>query len=87
MIEPKKRPGDMALVPAGGVKRPRTELIAAAQSQQLVAVVRKEGDIEIQQGGSSISLVSFRELLTTNVFSLSTSNRKITSIAALISCD
>uniref|UniRef100_A0A8C7TV49 Small nuclear ribonucleoprotein 40 (U5) n=1 Tax=Oncorhynchus mykiss TaxID=8022 RepID=A0A8C7TV49_ONCMY len=38
MIEPKKRPGDMALVPAGGVKRSRTELFAAAQSQQLVAM-------------------------------------------------
>lgn len=39
MIEPMKRPADMAVVPAA-VKRPRTELVAAAQSQQLVATVR-----------------------------------------------
>lgn len=39
MIEPKKRAADMAVVPAA-VKRPRTELVAAAQSQQLVATVR-----------------------------------------------
>uniref|UniRef100_A0A8C2H7G8 Small nuclear ribonucleoprotein 40 (U5) n=1 Tax=Cyprinus carpio TaxID=7962 RepID=A0A8C2H7G8_CYPCA len=32
MIEPKKRGAEMAVVPAG-VKRPRTELVAAAQSQ------------------------------------------------------
>lgn len=38
MIEPKKRVADMAVVPAA-VKRPRTELVAAAQSQQLVATV------------------------------------------------
>lgn len=37
MIEPKKRTADMAVVPAA-VKRPRTELVAAAQSQQLVAM-------------------------------------------------
>lgn len=30
----------MAVVPAA-VKRPRTELVAAAQSQQLVAMVRR----------------------------------------------
>lgn len=40
MIEPMKRPADMAVVPAA-VKRPRTELVAAAQSQQLVATVRR----------------------------------------------
>ena len=40
MIEQKKRAADMAVV-ATGVKRPRTELIAAAQSQQLVAMVWK----------------------------------------------
>lgn len=40
MIEPKKRAADMAVVPAA-VKRPRTELVAAAQSQQLVAMVRR----------------------------------------------
>lgn len=40
MIEPKKRVADMAVVPAA-VKRPRTELVAAAQSQQLVATVRR----------------------------------------------
>lgn len=39
MIEPVKRPADVAVVPAA-VKRPRTELVAAAQSQQLVATVR-----------------------------------------------
>lgn len=33
-----KRSADVALVPAG-VKRPRTELVAAAQSQQLTAMV------------------------------------------------
>ncbi|KAG7268846.1 hypothetical protein CRUP_011295 [Coryphaenoides rupestris] len=40
MIEPKKRAADMAVVSAG-VKRPRTELVAAAQAQQqqLVAMV------------------------------------------------
>lgn len=38
MIEPKKRAADMAVVPAA-VKRPRTELVSAAQSQQLVATV------------------------------------------------
>lgn len=42
MIEPKKRTADMAVVPAA-VKRPRTELVAAAQSQQLVAMVRRVG--------------------------------------------
>ncbi|XP_017279143.1 U5 small nuclear ribonucleoprotein 40 kDa protein [Kryptolebias marmoratus] len=36
MIEPMKRPGDMAVV-ASALKRPRMELVAAAQSQQLVA--------------------------------------------------
>lgn len=40
MIEPKKRVADMAVVPTA-VKRPRTELVAAAQSQQLVAMVRR----------------------------------------------
>ena len=41
MIEPKKRAADMAVVAAGGVKRARTELVAAAQSHnQLVAMVR-----------------------------------------------
>lgn len=40
MIEPKKRAADMAVVPTA-VKRPRTELVAAAQSQQLVAMVRR----------------------------------------------
>lgn len=40
MIEPKKRAADMAVVPAA-MKRPRTELVAAAQSQQLVATVRR----------------------------------------------
>lgn len=40
MIEPKKRMADMAVVPTA-VKRPRTELVAAAQSQQLVAMVRR----------------------------------------------
>lgn len=39
MIEPKKRAADMAVVPTA-MKRPRTELVAAAQSQQLVATVR-----------------------------------------------
>lgn len=39
MIEPKKRPGDMAVIPTA-MKRPRNELVAAAQSQQLVATVR-----------------------------------------------
>lgn len=39
MIEPMKRVADMAVVPTA-VKRPRTELVAAAQSQQLVATVR-----------------------------------------------
>lgn len=39
MIEPKKRVAEMAVVPAG-VKRPRTELVAAAQSQQLSAMVK-----------------------------------------------
>lgn len=38
MIEAMKRGADMALVPAG-VKRPRTELVAAAQSQQLAPMV------------------------------------------------
>ncbi|CAB1455375.1 unnamed protein product [Pleuronectes platessa] len=37
MIEQKKRAADMAVVPAAA-KRPRTELVAAAQSQQLVAM-------------------------------------------------
>ncbi|KAK3511678.1 hypothetical protein QTP70_014554 [Hemibagrus guttatus] len=37
MIEAVKRSADMALVPAG-VKRPRTELVAAAQSQQLATM-------------------------------------------------
>uniref|UniRef100_H2M7K1 U5 small nuclear ribonucleoprotein 40 kDa protein n=1 Tax=Oryzias latipes TaxID=8090 RepID=H2M7K1_ORYLA len=36
MIEPKKRAGDMAVIPTA-VKRARNELVAAAQSQQLVA--------------------------------------------------
>lgn len=40
MIEPKKRAADMAVVPTA-VKRPRTDLVAAAQSQQLVAMVRR----------------------------------------------
>lgn len=40
MIEPKKRVADMAVVPTA-VKRPRTELVAAAQTQQLVAMVRR----------------------------------------------
>lgn len=39
MIEPMKRAADMAVVPSA-MKRPRTELVAAAQSQQLVATVR-----------------------------------------------
>lgn len=39
MIDPKKRAADMAVVPTA-LKRPRTELVAAAQSQQLVAMVR-----------------------------------------------
>lgn len=39
MIEPKKRgAAEMAVVPAG-IKRPRTELVAAAQSQQLATMV------------------------------------------------
>lgn len=38
MIEPMKRPGDMAVVPSA-MKRPRMELVSAAQSQQLVASV------------------------------------------------
>lgn len=38
MIEPIKRPGDMAVVPTV-IKRPRMELVSAAQSQQLVASV------------------------------------------------
>ncbi|TRZ01125.1 hypothetical protein DNTS_007850 [Danionella cerebrum] len=37
MIEPKKRAADMAVVPAA-VKRPRNELVAAAQSQQISAM-------------------------------------------------
>ncbi|XP_016365199.1 U5 small nuclear ribonucleoprotein 40 kDa protein-like [Sinocyclocheilus rhinocerous] len=37
MIEPKKRGAEMAVVPVG-VKRPRTELVAAAQAQQLSAM-------------------------------------------------
>lgn len=40
MIDPKKRAADLALV-ATAVKRPRNELVAAAQSQQLVATVRE----------------------------------------------
>lgn len=63
MIEPKKRPGDMAVVPAGGVKRPRAELIAAAQSQQLVAMVRKEGGHIKIQGERFFRYFSFRKLL------------------------
>ena len=39
MIEPKKRGADMALVPAA-VKRPRNELVAAGQSQQIATMVR-----------------------------------------------
>lgn len=39
MIEPKKRVADMAVVPSASLKRPRTELVAAAQSQQLVGAV------------------------------------------------
>lgn len=39
MIEPMKRAGDLAVVPTA-MKRPRMELVAAAQSQQLMAAVR-----------------------------------------------
>lgn len=45
MIEPKKRGAEMAVVPAG-VKRPRTELVAAAQSQQLSAMVRLRAELD-----------------------------------------
>ncbi len=45
MIEPKKRGAEMAVVPVG-VKRPRTELVAAAQSQQLSAMVRLRAELD-----------------------------------------
>lgn len=45
MIEPKKRVAEMAVVPAG-VKRPRTELVAAAQSQQLSAMVKMRAEFD-----------------------------------------
>lgn len=46
MIEPKKRVAEMAVVPSAGVKRPRTELVAAAQSQQLSAMVKLKAKLD-----------------------------------------
>jgi len=45
MIEPKKRGLEMAVVPVG-VKRPRTELVSAAQSQQLSAMVKLRAELD-----------------------------------------
>lgn len=47
MIEGVKRPADLAIVPAA-VKRPRTELVVAAQQQQLSTTVLHLSFIHLQ---------------------------------------
>lgn len=63
MIEPMKRAADMAVVPSA-VKRPRTELIAAAQSQQLVATVRRVAVTTTGRGGYWSRLKNLEQVTT-----------------------